>query len=170
VELRALSEVYAMHLSLGPDGPDGKCRSDRDSQLQPHPYDRRRGAHRIIHDLQKPEPDRRIASVLQRAALVGDRAIPLTQTEIGTMACASRRQVNAALKRFVENGWVRASYRSITILNAEKLRRFATEDLEERRIKLCVVSKPEGRPFLGNVEDKVVMAVGSPPHSLEAIR
>ncbi len=52
----------------------------------------------------------------------------LTQTEVGTMASVSRRQVNAALKRFAENGWVNTSYGSITVLNAEKLRRFAAED------------------------------------------
>jgi CRP/FNR family transcriptional regulator, cyclic AMP receptor protein len=83
---------------------------------------------RVIHDLQKVDPDRRIASVLQRSASIGKHPLPLTQTEIGTMARASRRQVNVALKRFAENGWLKTSYRSITILNAEKLRRFATED------------------------------------------
>lgn len=129
VELRALSEVCAMHLPL----------DQMDQMASADPTVIRNFSHilmnavevliRVIHDLQKPDPDRRIASVLQRMAFVGDRPIPLTQTEIGTMACASRRQVNAALKRFAENGWVQTSYRSITILNADKLQCFATEDL-----------------------------------------
>ncbi|MGH2257752.1 helix-turn-helix domain-containing protein, partial [Enterococcus faecalis] len=59
---------------------------------------------------------------------IGKHPLPLTQTEIGAMARASRRQVNAALKRFAENRWLETSYRSITILNAEELRLFAAED------------------------------------------
>ncbi|MDF2811278.1 MAG: Crp/Fnr family transcriptional regulator [Microvirga sp.] len=83
---------------------------------------------RVIHDLQRVDPDRRIAAVLQRARCIGERPLPLTQSEIGTMARASRRQVNAALKRFADNGWVKTSYRSVIILNSEKLRLFSIED------------------------------------------
>ncbi|MGO4841964.1 Crp/Fnr family transcriptional regulator, partial [Rhizobiaceae sp. 2RAB30] len=54
---------------------------------------------RIVHDLQIPDASRRIASVLQRATWIGERPIPLTQSEIGVMANASRKQVNAALAR-----------------------------------------------------------------------
>lgn len=83
---------------------------------------------RVIHDLQKPEAARRIASVLQRGTWIGDEPIPLSQTEIGVMANASRKQVNAALKRFAEAGWVANTYRSVTIRDAKALRRFAEED------------------------------------------
>lgn len=83
---------------------------------------------RVIHDLQKPEADRRIASVLQRTTWIGDAPIPLTQNEVGVMANASRKQVNAALKRFSEAGWVANTYRSITITDPGALRRFAERD------------------------------------------
>lgn len=83
---------------------------------------------RIIHDLQRPNADRRIASVLQRTTWIGDVPIPLTQTDVGIMANASRKQVNAALKRFSEAGWLETSYRSVSITNVAALRRFAEGD------------------------------------------
>lgn len=83
---------------------------------------------RVIHDLQKPEADRRIASVLQRTTWIGETPIPLTQNEVGIMANASRKQVNAAIKRFSEAGWLSNTYRSITITNPGALRRFAEGD------------------------------------------
>lgn len=83
---------------------------------------------RVIHDLQKPEADRRIASVLQRTTWIGEAPIPLTQSEIGVMANASRKQVNAAIKRFSVAGWLTNTYRSITIINPGALRRFAEGD------------------------------------------
>lgn len=83
---------------------------------------------RVINDLQKPDADRRIASVLQRTSWIGEVPIPLTQTELGTMANASRKQVNRALKRFSEAGWITNSYRSITITDAPALRRLAEGD------------------------------------------
>ncbi len=85
----------------------------------------------IIHDLQKPEAGRRIASVLQRTTSIGDVPIPLTQEELGIMANASRKRVNAILKRFEEEGWLTYTYRSITITNVAALRKFAEgEDAE----------------------------------------
>lgn len=83
---------------------------------------------RVIHDLQKPEADRRIASVLQRTTWIGEAPIPLTQSEVGVMANASRKQVNAAIKRFCEAGWLTNTYRSIAITNPGALRRFAERD------------------------------------------
>jgi CRP-like cAMP-binding protein len=85
---------------------------------------------RVIHDLQKPEANKRIASVLNRATWIGDRPIPLSQTELGAMANASRKQVNAALQRFSAEGWLTHSYRAIRILNADALRGFAEEESE----------------------------------------
>jgi CRP/FNR family cyclic AMP-dependent transcriptional regulator len=83
---------------------------------------------RVIHDLQKPEADRRIASVIQRTTWIGEIPIPLTQSEIGIMANASRKQVNAAVKRFAEAGWLTKTYRSITIVDVQALRSFAQGD------------------------------------------
>lgn len=83
---------------------------------------------RIVHDLQHPDTERRIASVLTRAAGVGDRPIPLSQTELGAMANASRKQVNAALQRFAKAGWVSKTYRAITVLDGKALGRLAAGD------------------------------------------
>lgn len=83
---------------------------------------------RVIHDLQKPEADRRIASVLQRTSWIGGVPIPLTQSDVGIMANASRKQVNAAFKRFSEAGWMTNTYRSINITDPGALRRFAEGD------------------------------------------
>lgn len=85
---------------------------------------------RVIHDLQQRDVDRRIASVLQRLAWTADMSIPLSQTEVGTMANASRKQVNAALQRFVNAGWLekQSTYRSIMVADADGLRRFAEGD------------------------------------------
>lgn len=83
---------------------------------------------RVINDLQKPEADRRIASVLQRTTWIGETPIPLTQSDVGVMANASRKQVNAAIKRFAEAGWLTNTYRSIAITDPAALRRFADGD------------------------------------------
>lgn len=79
----------------------------------------------VVHDLQKPDADRRIASVLHRSTWIGTLPIPLTQAEVGIMANASRKQVNAALKRFAQAGWLDHSYRNIVVTNAAALRAFA---------------------------------------------
>ncbi len=125
LELRALVDTWMMHLPL--DQMDQMAAAD--------PMVIRNFAQilmasaqvliRVIHDLQKPQTARRIASVLQRTTWIGDRPIPLSQSEIGLMANASRKQVNVALARFEEAGWVKASYRSIAILDVASLRRFA---------------------------------------------
>jgi CRP-like cAMP-binding protein len=79
---------------------------------------------RIIHDLQQRDAARRIAAVLWRIS-PGGIPVPLSQTELGTMANASRKQVNAALQRFEARGWVESAYRSIMVMNNAELRRFA---------------------------------------------
>ncbi|MEP9385624.1 Crp/Fnr family transcriptional regulator [Mesorhizobium sp. KR9-304] len=80
---------------------------------------------RVIHDLQKADAAKRIAAVLHRATSSGETPVPLTQTEVGIMANASRKQVNAALRKFSETGWVQNGYRAITVTDAVALRRFA---------------------------------------------
>jgi len=86
---------------------------------------------RIVHDLQRRDAGRRIASVLQRAAWVGDVPIPLSQTEIGIMANASRQQVSAAMKRFAEAGWIETTYRSIIVTRPQALRDYARHDEDD---------------------------------------
>lgn len=82
---------------------------------------------RVVHDLQKPAPDRRIASILQRATSTGGQ-IPLTQTQLGIMANTSRKQVNVALRRFSEAGWLENTYRSVKIIDMAALHHFAESD------------------------------------------
>jgi CRP-like cAMP-binding protein len=79
---------------------------------------------RIVHDLQQRDADRRIAAVLWRIS-AGGGPIPLSQTELGIIANASRKQVNAALKAFEASGWVANGYRSIAITGGADLRKFA---------------------------------------------
>lgn len=86
---------------------------------------------RIVHDLQKRDVGRRIAAVLQRAGWLGDMPIPLSQTDLGVMANASRQQVNMAMQGFVATGWVNYTYRSITVTNPQALRRFSEGDGSE---------------------------------------
>lgn len=128
LELRALVETWMMHVPL--DQMDQMAAGDplvvrNFSQILMASVD---ALIRIVHDLQIPDAARRIASVLQRATSIGERPIPLSQSEIGVMANASRKQVNAALARFAQTGWVKADYRSITILDAKAIRRFAAGD------------------------------------------
>jgi CRP-like cAMP-binding protein len=78
------------------------------------------------------------------------RRIPLTQSEIGLMANASRKQVNAALARFAEAGWVKTDYRSIVIRDVGKLRRFARG---EDRLKLRRPVQPRCQTFQKNILD-----------------
>lgn len=82
----------------------------------------------VVNDLQRRRADRRIASVLQRAACNEAKQILLTQTEIGVMANASRKQVNATLQRFADEGWLTSTYRSVSIKDVEALRHFAEGD------------------------------------------
>lgn len=83
---------------------------------------------RVIHDLQKRDAGRRIASVLQRAAWIGNVAVPLSQAELAVMANASRQQVNSAMQRFSASGWVRHNYRAITVTDPQALRDYAEGD------------------------------------------
>ncbi|WP_234835590.1 helix-turn-helix domain-containing protein [Sinorhizobium meliloti] len=57
--------------------------------------------------------------------------IPLSQTDLGIMANASRQQVNTAMQRFARAGWVSYTYRSVTVSNSQALRRFSEGDGSE---------------------------------------
>nr|WP_292769435.1 Crp/Fnr family transcriptional regulator [Mesorhizobium sp.] len=86
---------------------------------------------RIVHDLQKRDVGHRIASILDRASWLGDMPVPLSQTDLGIMANASRQQVNATMQRFASHGWVRYTYKSVTIIEPQALRRFSEGDKSE---------------------------------------
>ncbi|TDR89650.1 Crp/Fnr family transcriptional regulator [Enterovirga rhinocerotis] len=129
IELRALVDTWMMHLPL--DQMEQMALADP-SVVRNFASILMLSAEtlmHVIHDLQKPVAACRIASVLVRAAGPLARAIPLTQSEIGLMANASRKQVNAALRRFSEAGWVKADYRSVTILDSDQLRRFSNSEV-----------------------------------------
>ncbi|WP_322009348.1 Crp/Fnr family transcriptional regulator [Paraburkholderia sp. J12] len=81
----------------------------------------------VIHDLQIRDTTRRIAAVLARANWSGKGNVPLSQTELGLMANASRKQVNAALQYFSGAGWITNSYRAITVLDTDSLRDFSVD-------------------------------------------
>ncbi len=83
---------------------------------------------RMVHDLLIKDPDRRIGAVLLRIDAGGP--IPLAQAEIGDMACATRKQVNFALRRFATSGWLTTAYRSVTITDLPALAAFVADGEE----------------------------------------
>jgi CRP-like cAMP-binding protein len=126
-ELRALGETWMMHVPLDAmeemaDGDPGAVRAfgiisilNIDVLI------------RVVHDLQKRDASRRIASILQRAAWLGEVPIPLSQADIGIMANASRQQVNAAMQLFSEAGWLKHNYRSIVVMKPQALRQYSED-------------------------------------------
>lgn len=83
---------------------------------------------RIVHDLQKRDASRRIASVLQRVTMIGNSPIPLSQSDLGIMANASRQQVNGAMQKFAAAGWLDYTYRSVVVTDAAALSKYAEGD------------------------------------------
>lgn len=83
---------------------------------------------RIVHDLQKRNASRRIASVIHRTAWLGNESIPLSQHDLGIMANASRQQVNATLNKFSKNGWIEYNYRNIFIKNSKEISNHAEQE------------------------------------------
>lgn len=125
IELRAISAATLMHLPL--HAMDRMEANDSNAvrcfaQIMMANVD---VLIRIVHDLQHPDTGRRIAAVLTRACCASDGKVLLTQSELGAMANASRKQVNAALHRFAEAGWASSTYRAIAVTDADGLRRFA---------------------------------------------
>ncbi len=81
---------------------------------------------RVIDDLLISDARRRIASVLHRAVWLGPERVPITQADLGIMANASRKQVNAALAEFERASWVSRAYRAIEVLDGGALLRYAS--------------------------------------------
>lgn len=78
---------------------------------------------RVVEDLLQPDTGRRVAATLLRATRDGEVRVPLTQLDLATMANASRRQANTILQGFAAQGWIAQGYGSVTVLDAEGLRR-----------------------------------------------
>lgn len=131
VELRALGGAWMMHVPLDALGRMAARDSGVSRAIAMNTVFTVDVLLRIIHDLQKRDVGRRIASVLQRASWLGDIPIPLSQSDLGIMANASRQQVNMAMQRFVTAGWVNYTYRSVTVTNPQALRRFSEGDGSE---------------------------------------
>lgn len=79
---------------------------------------------RVVSDLLIRDPERRLAAVLLRIGAGGP--VPLPQAEVAELAALTRKQVNFALRRFAAAGWVHHGYRTLTVTDAEGLRRFVT--------------------------------------------
>lgn len=127
VEMRAVSACTMLHLPL--DAMQQLAARDPDAIRY---FARMTILHfdvlaRVIDDLLIPEADRRIAAVLERAGWQ-KQSIQISQADLGSMANASRKQVNAALARFAASGWIRHSYRMIEVLDAKALMRFAMHE------------------------------------------
>lgn len=89
---------------------------------------------RIARDLLTPDSSRRLAAVLLRVTAMGEvppadaSGYVITQHELGEMANLSRSQVNAALRRFREAGWIGVGYNRIRLLDVTGLKAFAYGD------------------------------------------
>lgn len=125
VGLQAAVETWMMHLPL--DAMDQMAAND--------PMAMRRFTQmllinldilvRAFYDLQNPDADRRIALSLRRISPIEGSPIPLSQTELGLVSNTSRKQVNAAMRKFEEAGWLKKGYRSITLTDLAGLSQFA---------------------------------------------
>jgi len=90
---------------------------------------------RIISDLLIRKSDKRIAAVLMRVAGVPESGrsrklqdCSLTQSNLAELANVSRHVVNATVKAFEENGWIKIGYGKMSILNSKALRAFLNEE------------------------------------------
>lgn len=69
---------------------------------------------------------RRVAKFLLTEPRHGDLLeLPLTQGQVASRLGGARQSVNTALKDFERRGWIRASARSVRIIDERALRRFA---------------------------------------------
>lgn len=82
---------------------------------------------RIVHDLQKKNVSSRIASALHRMAWSTNTPVTVSQDNLSIITNTSRKQVNVAIQRFIENGWVETRYRAIMVRDPEALLQFAEQ-------------------------------------------
>lgn len=79
-----------------------------------------------VDDITFRPADRRLAGALLRQA--GEYgSLRVTHEELGSAIGASRVTVSRSLAQFVKNGWVKAGYRSVLLLDRAALKRFAEE-------------------------------------------
>jgi CRP-like cAMP-binding protein len=122
MEVRALMPSVVLHLPL----------AQMDRMTAADPMVMRQFSHiliatfdsaiRVIHDLQHQDPRVRVAAVLERASASGQPHVRLTQSQIGEMACATRRQVQRVLHAFQDQGWIHRAYGGVEIFDPESLR------------------------------------------------
>lgn len=86
---------------------------------------------RIVHNLQKRDVSSRIASALHRMSWSTDAPVTVSQENLSIITNTSRKQVNTVIKKFVEEGWVESSYRSITVKDPAALLAYAEKDLRD---------------------------------------
>lgn len=127
IELVAQSETWAMHVPL----------ETMELMAQADPENIRAfgvisvmasdSLLRIVHDLQKKSVSARIASVLHRMYWTTDVPVCVSQENLSIIANTSRKQANSIVQQFAAAGWVKTSYRSITVTNPTALRQHAEQ-------------------------------------------
>lgn len=123
LELRAMSDVTLHHLSL-----DAMNEMAARSPEAGHAFGEIAAENtlvllQVIESLLQPDTGRRVAATLLRVTASGRERLPITQTDLATMANASRRQVNTILQSFASRGWIAQGYGSVTVLDADGLGR-----------------------------------------------
>ncbi len=85
-------------------------------------------AARVIQDLLIRDAERRIAAILLRVSgASGGNTEPVARLghgELAEMSSLSRNSVGRALKRFEKSGWIVMNYRTISVVEADKLGQF----------------------------------------------
>ncbi|PZQ46888.1 MAG: Crp/Fnr family transcriptional regulator [Rhodovulum sulfidophilum] len=82
---------------------------------------------RAYSDLQSLDPDRRIAAALLRLNANPGTPIRVSQADLGVLSGTSRKAVNAALRRFADDGLTTTAYRSVAVKDAARLKRFVRD-------------------------------------------
>ena len=81
-----------------------------------------------------PLPERLVRRLLVLLPAVeatsGEQVLPMTQADLARMLGTSRSRANAELRRLEAEGLVRSAYRGITLLDVQRLRALAGEDLK----------------------------------------
>ena len=89
-------------------------------------------ASRVLADLTIRDNLRRVAAVLWRVTDEGappsGRVFPLSQADLSIMAAVSRHLANRALGTFGAQGWLKAGYGKIALIDRPALFHFAWPD------------------------------------------
>lgn len=123
LELRAVSDATLLHLPLDAMNEMAAARPEAARAFGEIAAETIQILLRVVEDLLQPDTGRRVAATLLRVAGSGRERLPITQTDLATMANASRRQVNTILQSFAAQGWIAQGYGSVTVLDAGGLGR-----------------------------------------------